>query len=109
MKKNRSALRTLCLALAVVALAVFAGSFFLRSVDNLEEDRREAGAQQLEEAVRRAAVSCYASEGFYPPSLAYLQEHYGIQVDEERYYVFYEIFAENLMPDITVVEHGYEN
>ena len=33
-----------------------------------------------------------------------MKEHYGIQIDEERYLVRYEIFAENLMPDITVVE-----
>ena len=36
--------------------------------------------------------------------LAYLQEHYGIQVDEKNYYVFYEVFGSNMMPDITVLE-----
>ena len=28
-----------------------------------------------------------------------------MQVDEDRYTVFYEAFAENLMPEITVVEN----
>ena len=42
-------------------------------------------------------------EGRYPPSVQYLQEHYGVQIDEDRYYVFYDGFASNLMPDITVI------
>jgi hypothetical protein len=49
-------------------------------------------------------VACYAAEGVYPPDLDYLKEHYGLQINEERYTVFYEIFAENLMPAITVLE-----
>ena len=49
-------------------------------------------------------MTCYASEGVYPPDLEYLKDHYGVQIDEERYTVFYERFAQNLMPDITVLE-----
>ena len=59
---------------------------------------------QLEEAVRRSAVACYAAEGAYPPDVEYLEEHYGLQVDRERYAVKYEVIASNLMPDITVLE-----
>ena len=39
----------------------------------------------------------------YPPSVEYLEEHYGIQIDRERYNVFYSGFASNIMPDITVI------
>lgn len=56
-----------------------------------------------EQAVRRAAVECYALEGWYPDSLSYLVEHYGIHVDTERYLVDYRFVASNLMPDITVL------
>jgi len=49
-------------------------------------------------------VACYATEGFYPPDIAYLEEHYGIQIDKSRYVVKYTAIAENLMPDITVLE-----
>ena len=38
-----------------------------------------------------------------PLNLEYLEDHYGIRVDEERYAVFYSAFADNLMPDVTVV------
>ena len=77
---------------------------FLLALGRLDAGRREEGAAQLENAVRRYAVSCYAQEGFYPPDLAYLTEHYALQYDESQYIIHYEAAASNLMPDITVVE-----
>lgn len=78
---------------------------FMTSLSNLKDGQRSEGRQQLEDAIRRSAVACYAAEGIYPPSLAYLEEHYGVQVDEERYTVYYDVFASNLMPDVTVLEN----
>lgn len=86
--------------LVILAAAVC----FLLAVSRLESRREMQGKQQLEEVLRRTAVSCYASEGFYPPSVAYMQEHYGLQFEEEDYVIRYERFASNLMPDITVLE-----
>ncbi|MCR5481677.1 MAG: hypothetical protein K6F52_02680 [Clostridia bacterium] len=63
----------------------------------------DEGAKVLEDAIRRTTVQCYAVEGAYPPSVAYLVDNYGIQIDPEKYYVFYEGFASNIMPQITVV------
>ncbi len=87
-------------------LAVAVLAFFLTALSNLEEGHSDQGKVQLERAIRRAAVACYATEGFYPPSLDYMKEYYGIQVDEDRYAVIYDAFAENLMPDITVLERS---
>lgn len=56
----------------------------------------------LDQAIRRAVIQCYAIEGRYPPSVEYLEEHYGISIDREKYYVFYDGWASNIMPDITV-------
>lgn len=89
--------RGILLALAVLIC-------FLIAVSRLEQGREEKGRQQLEEALRRTAAACYASEGFYPPNVDYMVQHYGLQYDEDAYRVHYEIFASNLMPDITVVE-----
>ena len=89
------------LALLAVAAVLLAFTLGLRGV---REGSREQGREQLEDALRRAAVACYAAEGIYPPTVHYLTEHYGIQIDEERYAVFYEVFADNLMPEITVIE-----
>ena len=82
---------------------------FLAGLSGISESQSEEGRQQLEEAIHRAAVSCYAAEGFYPPNIDYLTEYYGLQIDNSRYTVDYVVFAENLMPDITVLEknaHG---
>lgn len=98
--RKRKGLGVLLLPVAVAAVLLL----FLTGLSNLDRDRSEEGRKQLEEALRRGAVACYAAEGIYPPDLEYLKEHYGVQVDEERYAVFYEVFASNLMPDITVLE-----
>ena len=86
----------------LIALAVLL--CFLAAVGRLEQGHTEEGRRQLEDALRRTAVSCYASEGFYPPNVTYMVQHYGLQYDEGAYRVHYEIFASNLMPEITVVE-----
>lgn len=85
-------------------LALAALLCFLIAVSRLEQGADAEGRQQLEEALRRTAVACYAAEGFYPPSVDYMVQHYGLQYDKDTYRVHYEIFASNLMPEITVVE-----
>ena len=82
--------------------------FFLAALNNLRAGSGDEGKKQLEQALKRSAVACYASEGIYPPDLDYMKEHYGIQVDEGRYIVIYEVFAQNLMPEITVLEKKNE-
>lgn len=77
---------------------------FLLALTRLDQGQQAQGTVQLENAVRRCAVSCYALEGFYPPDLAYLIDHYALQYDQTHYTVHYEAIASNLMPDITVVE-----
>ncbi len=91
--KKRSILLLLAMILA-----------FLFLIQSLDAGYSSQGKSQLEAALRRTAVSCYASEGFYPPDLAYMRTHYGLQYDESRYTVHYTLFAANLMPDITVLE-----
>ncbi len=56
----------------------------------------------VERAVNRAVVSCYAMEGFYPPSIDYLVENYGLEVDRTKYYIHHEAFASNVYPTIWV-------
>ena len=102
MKKQTRKLNIPLFLLPLLAVAVLL--VFLASLSNLEQGRSEEDKRQLENALRRASVACYAAEGIYPPNLDYLREHYGIQIDETRYTVVYDIFASNLMPDITVLE-----
>ena len=63
-------------------------------------------AQELNtiaDGVRRAAVQCYALEGFYPQTLDYLQSKYGVTTNENKYFIDYQYIAANLLPDITVL------
>lgn len=78
--------------------------FFLSGISNVSHSRDGEEERRLEDAIRRNAVACYAAEGMYPPDLEYLEEHYGIQINRERFDVIYQPIAENLMPDITVIE-----
>lgn len=82
--------------------------FFAAAVSGIRDGSGTEEKKQLEEAIRRSVITCYAAEGVYPPDFAYVKEKYGIVVDESRYLVVYDVFAENLMPDITVLERAYE-
>ena len=55
---------------------------------------------------RKSLVNCYAIEGAYPDSLSYLEEHYGLQIDHNRYVVDYEPFGDNIWPTVQVVRRG---
>ncbi|WP_458407245.1 hypothetical protein [Anaerotignum sp.] len=79
-------------------------AFCIGGMQHADNKQREEALRIAEESIRRGAVSCYALEGFYPPDYEYLKENYNIQVDEEKYTVFYSVFASNMMPDVTVVE-----
>ena len=82
--------------------------FFVTAVSGLKDGSGTEEKEQLEEVIRRSVITCYAAEGVYPPDFAYVKEKYGLVVDESRYLVVYDVFAENLMPDITVLERAYE-
>lgn len=90
------------------ALCVGILLFFVTAVSGVKDGNREEEKLQLEEAIRRGVITCYAAEGMYPSDFSYVKEKYGIVVDESRYLVVYDAFAENLMPDITVLERDYE-
>jgi len=89
-------------ALAAVA-ALLAAAWLFAAVGGVRRGSGDKGREQLELALRRAAVAYYAQEGVYPPTVDHLVEHYGIQIGD-AYTVHYDVFASNLMPDITVLE-----
>ncbi|HBA50291.1 MAG TPA: hypothetical protein DCZ91_21365 [Lachnospiraceae bacterium] len=66
-------------------------------------DMEEESIVALREAVERSARQCYAVEGFYPPSLEYLEENYGLQINTDEFRVVYDVFASNIAPTIQVL------
>lgn len=87
------------LFLLVCIIAVTASG--LRAADKARE---KESARVLADSIRRAAVCCYAVEGRYPDTLGYLEDNYGVYIDEAEFAVFYDVFASNIMPDVTVIE-----
>ena len=63
---------------------------------------REQGAAALRESILAAATRCCAVEGSYPQSLEYLEDHYGLRVNDADYVVIYEAYASNVMPSVVV-------
>lgn len=104
MKKKKNGLFSLLRGLLTPLVIVGALLVFAAAVNSLDGGRNEESLHQLEDALHRGCVACYAAEGIYPPDVDYLKERYGIQVDEEKYKVDYQVFAKNLMPSITVLE-----
>ena len=103
-KKNafdtvRDALASVVFTLAVIVMIVI-------GLRETEISSRAEGLRLLEEGIMRAAVQCYAVEGSYPEGIKYIEERYGVYIDRTRYVVHYEIFASNILPDITVLELG---
>ncbi len=88
------------LLFVVVLLMLLAG------VANLSGGADEEGIAATRRAIERAAVLCYATEGFYPPGLGYIEDNYRVHIDRERYSVRYEVFAYNVTPTIKVTARG---
>ena len=70
---------------------------------------RAQGREETEivrDAIKNAALTCYAVEGAYPDDIDYLRENYQLAYNEDQYFVTYESFASNRLPDIWVTERG---
>ena len=78
----------------------------LTVLDYVDEASEAAQLDMVADAVRNAAITCYAVEGAYPGSLDYLMENYGLAYDESRFFVFYDAFASNVIPEIRVQVKG---
>ncbi|HHZ02218.1 MAG TPA: hypothetical protein GX396_04680 [Tissierellia bacterium] len=71
-------------------------------IENAHKKNDEENFKILSDAIVRSAVHCYAIEGFYPPNIKYLEDNYGLIVDHDKYFISYNIFASNIMPEIMV-------
>lgn len=85
-------------------LCIIASFFFLlQAVTQLDEGQQVESQKQLEDTIHRAIMTCYATEGIYPPTMDYLEQNYSVMIDDKHYTVFYEVFADNIMPTVTVI------
>ena len=77
---------------------------FLAGLDSASDKAKREQKASLETSVWRSITQYYAIEGRYPESLDVLKEEYGLQTDYEEFFVDYQVFGANLMPDVTVLE-----
>ncbi len=98
-KKKNMASSTLISALLFIL--IFVG--FLFTVSKASRGSAAEQRQSLEEAIDRAIIQCYVTEGRYPESFDYLQKNYGIIYDDEMFRVDYVIFGSNMRPDVTII------
>ncbi len=57
--------------------------------------------ETIEDSIRKALVTCYVSEGFYPSSLDYLKDNYDLVISD-KVNVFYQAVGSNIFPDFMV-------
>lgn len=91
---------------AMISLVVFLVVLllFCAGIDGASGKAKREQKATLEDAVWRSITQYYALEGRYPESLKILREEYGLQYDSEEFFVDYQVFGANLMPDVTVLE-----
>lgn len=100
---NRRDFSTIRELLLPVLIFAFIAGLFLYGLGTVGQVGEEERLRSVTQAVTKATVQCYAVEGAYAPSLAYLEERYGLRVDREKYVIQYDIFASNIMPTILVL------
>ena len=89
--------------IAVIVL-VLVGAILL--VNKISNSQQTAESDLVRQSIKDAAINCYAVEGAYPDSLEYLRENYMLAYNEDRYFVTYNPFSSNHIPDIYVTERG---
>ena len=95
---KRDIIKILIIAAVLVLAVVLIG--------HMDRRQHDSETRLVREAVKNAALTCYAVEGAFPEDVEYLRENYSLAYDESRYFVTYEIFAVNVMPSIYVTEKG---
>ena len=105
MRKRKNAGRWFWLPL-VLGVALFAAIavWMVMGVREAARVSDEEGLRMAQEAIDRAVVSCYSLEGVYPATYEDLKAKSGLAVDEDKYIIFYDIFASNIRPYVTVLE-----
>jgi len=94
-KKNRLGLRYLILPVILIAFFLVASSLGKSTTDRQKDS--------LTSALNRDIMHCYAIEGYYPPSLKYIEEHYGLSYDHEVFFVDYQPIGNNIRPTVTII------
>ena len=98
---KQGGMRGVMISLVVFFVVVL---LFCAGIDSASGKAKREQKSSLEDAVWRSITQYYAIEGRYPESLETLREEYGLQYDSEEFFVDYQVFGANLMPEVTVLD-----
>lgn len=98
-KKNVASTTLISAGMFIIIFILFLFGVSKASQGSIDEQR-----QNLSDAVDRAIIQCYVTEGRYPESFEYLKDNYGIIYDDELFRVDYVIFGTNMKPDVTIIK-----
>lgn len=99
-KKVQSFFSGIHLSILIFVVLFFFFIIMLGRISDTTLDRQE---ESLNTAINHCIVSCYCIEGTYPPSLSYMEEHYGLTYDRSLFFVDYQAIGSNIYPDVTVI------
>lgn len=89
---------------AYVPLFLLAVLYIAHASAGMEASGDGKGRDRLESSLRRAVAFEYAVTGAYPEDLESILEYHGIQIDRSRYAVYYTPVAENIPPELDVLD-----
>lgn len=79
-------------------------AWLIIAVSNASDSAKDKELSALKTNIENGITMCYAIEGMYPESVEYLCESYGLIYDKSKYIVYYDSFASNIRPTVTVLE-----
>lgn len=91
-----AALTALLCFCAIVLLTVY-------GMNRINRGNTRRQERALKRAVNWDITLCYAWEGRYPPSAAYLSTHYGLMYDRRAFTVKVQRRGANIRPDVVVI------
>lgn len=103
-REKRHIARFVPLLLGIAAIA-----FLWISADHMSTENTAHEKEIVSTALTRSLTQCYALEGFYPPDLDYLCDHYGFTYNQNHFFIDYQYIGGNLRPDVTIIEKEQKN
>lgn len=86
----------------LITLGIFI--LFILQIQNITHLTKQQQRINLEKAISRDIIQCYALEGYYPPDLNYIEEHYSLTYNKSEFFIDYQIEGENIKPTFTIIE-----
>ena len=91
--------RVLMVVVAIVLAVVISVAIFVQAQKAVVEQT----ALSMRTAILERAMQCCAVEGSYPQSIEYLEQNYGLSVNHSDFNIYYDCYADNIVPSVVVV------